>query len=62
MLVLAVVPVACSIGGIVLVMERRKLRFGWFDWFALAVGAVAVVLGGLLIVTIVGSMRGMGIV
>ena len=62
LLVLAMTPVACIIADAALLVERRKLRFSWFDWLAFVSASVAVVLGGLLIFIIVGSMHGMGIV
>jgi len=61
MLILTVTPMLCLIGGVVLVIARWRSRFTRFDWYALAVAFVVVILGGLLALMVLSSMRAMGI-
>jgi hypothetical protein len=63
MLVLVALPLACIASAIALLRARHRSaqRLTWLDWCALAAGAVAVGVGGLLLVMVAGNMRGMGI-
>lgn len=62
MVVLAVAPVLCFVSGVALLGSRHRPRLTWLHWVALLAGAIAVVAGGLLIIAVLGSLRGMGIV
>ncbi len=63
MLVLVVAPLSCIAAAVVLLRARRLAaqRLSWLDWCALVAGVLAVSIGGLLVVMVVSSMRGMGI-
>src|ERR1035441_674382 len=64
MLVLLVCPVLCAILGVALVLARERAgsRLTPTDWCALLAGAVAVLLGGWLLIGVISSMRGSGII
>jgi hypothetical protein len=61
MLVLTLSPVFCLVSGIALLGAARRPRLTWLHWCALIAGAVAVTIGGWLIIAVIGSLRGMGI-
>ncbi len=63
MLVLVATPLLCIVAAVALLRARHRSaeRLTWLDWCALAAGSVAVILGGLLLLMVAGSMRGMGI-
>ena len=63
MLVLLVCPILCAALGVALVLARERTgsRLSPIDWCALIAGAIAVLLGGWLLIGILGPMRGSGI-
>jgi len=63
MLVLVATPLLCVAVAVALLRARHRAaqRLTWLDWCALMAGTVAVILGGLLLLMVAGSMRGMGI-
>lgn len=61
MLVLTVTPVLCILSGVAVIVTCSRSRFMWFHRIALLAGAVAVTVGGWLIIGVLGSLRGMGI-
>jgi hypothetical protein len=62
MVVLAVTPVLCFVSGVAFLWSQHRSRLTWLHWIALVAGAITIVAGGLLMIAVLGSLRGMGIV
>lgn len=62
LLTLAMTLLLCIAGDVALIVGRRESKVTWFDCAAFVVSVFAVVLGGFLLLMVVGSMRGMGII